>query len=894
VGNSSNKAASVPKSAILLSDLGAATANIDLGTKKIVNLADPTAAQEAATKYYVDTRTATPANMDLTQDYVLVGNSSNKAASVPKSAILLSDLGAATANIDLGTKKIVNLADPTTAQEAATKYYVDTRTATPANMDLTQDYVLVGNSSNKAAAVPKSAILLSDLGTATADIDLGTKKIVNLAEPTMAKDAATKNYVDSHSSSMLSAASAPGSAVAGDMYYNTGDSHLYVYNGTGWVPMDNKLASGELYTGDASGVAVSTAKNTIALSGFAAALVNIDLGSQKIVNLAEPTMAADAATKNYVDARTATPGNLDLTQDYVLVGNSSNKAASVPKSVILLSDLGAAAADIDLGTKKILNLSEPTISTDAATKYYVDTRTATPANMDLTQDYVLVGNSSNKAAAVPKSAILLSDLGAPTADIDLGTKKIVNLAEPTMAKDAATKNYVDSHSSSMLSAASAPGSAVAGDMYYNTGDSHLYVYNGTGWLPMDNKLASGELYTGDASGVAVSTAKNTIALSGFAAALVNIDLGSQKIVNLAEPTMAADAATKNYVDARTATPGNLDLTQDYVLVGNSSNKAAAVPKSAILLSDLGAPTADIDLGTKKIVNLAEPTMAKDAATKNYVDSHSSSMLSAASAPGSAVAGDMYYNTGDSHLYVYNGTGWLPMDNKLASGELYTGDASGVAVSTAKSTIVLSGFAAAATNIDLGSQKIVNLAEPTMAADAATKNYVDTKVSSIASGADNLGNHTATQNIKLSVNSINNDGQNGKGLSFATRGDASFGQDVTVNGNFYTPSDSRLKTHIETLDNVLQKIEQIRGIRFEYRDQHKYATGSKVGVIAQELQRVYPEMVTQGKDGFLKVDYTQLTGIVIQAIKEQQKEIDALKAQMDHQQQQIERILKKMN
>ncbi|TDE48569.1 tail fiber domain-containing protein, partial [Flavobacterium sp. GT3P67] len=291
-----------------------------------------------------------------------------------------------------------------------------------------------------------------------------------------------------------------------------------------------------------------------------------------------------------------------------------------------------------------------------------------------------------------------------------------------------------------------------------------------------------------------------------------------------------------------------------------TGKASDVSKSTIVLSGFAAAAADIDLGTKKIVNLADPAMGTDAATKNYVDTK-------------VIA---------------------PANINLTTGNLFVGDITGKASDVSKSTIVLSGFAAAAADIDLGSQKIVNLAEPTVSADAATKNYVDTKVSSIVSGADNLGNHTATQNIKLSVNSINNDGQSGKGLSFATRGDASFGQDVTVNGNFYTPSDSRLKNHIETLVNVLQKIEQIRGVSFEYRDQHKYATGSKIGVIAQELQRVYPEMVTQGKDGFLKVDYTQLTGIVIQAIKEQQKEIDVLKARMDHQQKQIDSILKKMN
>jgi len=127
-----------------------------------------------------------------------------------------------------------------------------------------------------------------------------------------------------------------------------------------------------------------------------------------------------------------------------------------------------------------------------------------------------------------------------------------------------------------------------------------------------------------------------------------------------------------------------------------------------------------------------------------------------------------------------------------------------------------------------------------------------------------------------------------------------GKDLTVNGNFYTPSDRRLKTNIETLSMVLKSIDQIRGVRFEYKDQKKYATGPKIGVIAQELQKVYPEMVNRGKDGFLKVDYSQLTGVLIQAIKEQQNqinsqqlEIESLKDKMNSQQLQINAILRKL-
>lgn len=195
---------------------------------------------------------------------------------------------------------------------------------------------------------------------------------------------------------------------------------------------------------------------------------------------------------------------------------------------------------------------------------------------------------------------------------------------------------------------------------------------------------------------------------------------------------------------------------------------------------------------------------------------------------------------------------------------------------------------------MGNFKLTNLVDPIANQDAATKKYVDAGLLTAGANAkDNLGNHKATESIKLSVYAISNDGVDGKGLTFDTQGNASFGQDVTVNGNFYTPSDKRLKTNIETLGNVLQKIDQLRGVKFEYKDQHKYASGSKIGVIAQELQKVYPAMVTTGKDGFLKVDYTQLTGMLIQAVKEQQKQIEELQTRMNNQQEQINSILKKI-
>jgi len=123
------------------------------------------------------------------------------------------------------------------------------------------------------------------------------------------------------------------------------------------------------------------------------------------------------------------------------------------------------------------------------------------------------------------------------------------------------------------------------------------------------------------------------------------------------------------------------------------------------------------------------------------------------------------------------------------------------------------------------------------------------------------------------------------------GSGQFSGNLTVNGSINAPSDIRLKTHIETLSDVLEKIDKLRGVRYEFIDQKKYATGPQIGVIAQELQKVFPELVKKGTNGYLAVNYSQLTGVLIQAIKEQQQEINTLKQTQARQQQQIETILK---
>ncbi len=102
----------------------------------------------------------------------------------------------------------------------------------------------------------------------------------------------------------------------------------------------------------------------------------------------------------------------------------------------------------------------------------------------------------------------------------------------------------------------------------------------------------------------------------------------------------------------------------------------------------------------------------------------------------------------------------------------------------------------------------------------------------------------------------------------------FGGDNTLDATFAADviaySDKRVKENIKTLDG--KKVLDMRGVSFNRTDQDGRLSS---GVIAQELEKVAPELVKD--DGDLKaVAYGNLTGYLIEAIKDQQKQIDELK------------------
>lgn len=112
-------------------------------------------------------------------------------------------------------------------------------------------------------------------------------------------------------------------------------------------------------------------------------------------------------------------------------------------------------------------------------------------------------------------------------------------------------------------------------------------------------------------------------------------------------------------------------------------------------------------------------------------------------------------------------------------------------------------------------------------------------------------------------------------------------------NYLTKSDRRFKSDIENLENVLEKIDRINAVSFEWNEENESTedmTGRRaIGVIAQEVEEVFPEMVSTYEDaGFKSVNYDQLTAVLLEAVKELKTRNDDLLKRIDALEQQIEK------
>lgn len=113
--------------------------------------------------------------------------------------------------------------------------------------------------------------------------------------------------------------------------------------------------------------------------------------------------------------------------------------------------------------------------------------------------------------------------------------------------------------------------------------------------------------------------------------------------------------------------------------------------------------------------------------------------------------------------------------------------------------------------------------------------------------------------------------------------------ILASGTITQNSDARLKKDITPLSNTLQSLQQLNGYTYHWKDTSKPA--EEIGLLAQELQKVYPQLVQENEKGILSVNYNSMVPVLLSAVKEQQEQIVKQQSEIEVLKKMMQEILK---
>ena len=545
-------------------------------------------------------------------------------------------------------------------------------------------------------------------------------------------------------------------------------------------------------------------------------------------------------TWDFTDGLTVSGGTIDLSGATVTGDNDTLYTAGTGIDITseVVSVTGLTLAELDAAAYETTTVDSLTDGDDLVTEAGVEAYVAAnSASNTLTDTQIFVGNGSNVATGVAVSGdATISNTGVVTIAADAVTTAEI-AADTIVAGDVAT----DAITADELADAAVDFAAVDGAVILTAAEDTLSDFAAASetTIPTTSAVAAyvaselGGLTDNDTTytaGTGIDITSEVVSVTGLT--LAELDAAAYETTTVDSLTDGDDLVTEAGVEAYVAAnSASNTLTDTQIFVGNGSNVATGVAVS----------------GDATISNTGVVTIAADAVTTAEI------------AADTIVAGDV-------------ATDAITAD-ELADAAVDFAAVDGAVILTAAED-TLSDFAAAS--------------ETTIPTTSAVAAYV-------AANGDDLGNHTATTDVILGATFgiTDTDGNtqiqveeaaNDDTVRIDVAGTEVFNLDgtrlditgnIVASGTITSSSDRNLKKKINPLKGALQKLMKITGVNYEWKDGRE--AGNQVGVIAQDVQAVYPELVSSNEDG-LTVNYGGLVAPLIEATREQQAEIETLKAE----------------
>jgi hypothetical protein len=696
-----------------------------------------------------------------------------------------------TGNLNATNYQIINVNTGSSGGNAANKSYVDSHSSnynssywTGTNYNLTYDaknnynssywtgtnynasyWVGTNYNASYLTSIPDQTQLLFINGTRAmaGNLNMSNYQITKLVTGATGDTAVNKSYVDS-----------------GLPYVLSSNSSLILSGNTSYVASNNAsliLAGNTSYVSSTNASLVLTNNGTyvqvgntsyMLVSGSRAMTGNLSMGTHYINGVIDPSQAQDAATKNYVDTHSSnynasywTGTNYNATYDAKNNYNSSywtgtnynstyDAKNNYNASYINKDGSVAMTGNFSAGTHYINGVIDPSQAQDAATKKYVDdhasnynssywTGTNYNATYDAKNNYnasYWTGTNYNASylTTIPDQTQLLFINGtrAMSGNLNMSGSQITKLVTGTSGDTAVNKTYVD-----------------AGLPYVLASNSSLILAGNTSYVASSNAsliLAGNTSYVSSGNTSLVLTNNASYVLVGGSRAMTgNLSMGSYYINSLVSGKVGSDAVNKTYVDSvATSYNATYDAKNNYnasYWTGTNYNSSyitstynttydAKVDMSNttyVLTGGSRAMTANLSLGTKNINSLAEPSVSTDAATKNYVDTHSSNYNA------SYWTGTNYNSTYDAKNN-YNSSYW--------TGTNYNASYL-TSVPDQTQFVFLNGTRSMTGNLNMSGSQITKLVTGATGDTATNKSYVDSVATSYNATYDAKNNYNAS-------------------------------------------------------------------------------------------------------------------------------------------------------